>query len=172
MATIRLAGTAIEVELLEEREGSEVTYEWVYRIPEDEEAITSIEKEQYSTANNTFALVAGPAESFDPPIPLIKFPFAIGDNYEWKGTHRLGVTEKPASATINTQTDTLNLSVGKFEVVLVTVNLNVQTGNPAGTDSIFKFWFKPGDGIVKREFGVSSSREPRESEAPEDRLEE
>lgn len=167
LGSILLIGTQFDVVLKEIKEGDTTTYKW---LTPEEEGGSLVEEEQYSLQNSTFSLASKSAESFNPPIPLLKFPFEVGDTYEWKGEQQRGQGRYPATATITSSSEILNLPVGKFEAIRIDVNLLVEAGSPGGISNTFKFWFKPQEGLVMREFGVGSSREPRNAPAPEDEV--
>ncbi len=158
-ANLILGGTKIPVELKETLADGKITWTWMTQG-------TEIEKEVYSTTPQKFALISGPAESFNPAIPLIKFPFKVGDSYSYKGSQTFGMVKREATAKITSSNDKLNLETGVYETVLVTIELNVASGTPGGTNSTFKFWFSPTKGMVKREFGFSSTRQPRKADSP------
>lgn len=165
-ANLLLGGSLIEVELREARDGDKVTFNWIAPPIGDGSEIVEIEGETYQNANSTFSFVAGPAESYEPAIPLVKFPFTIGDTWEWTGKQTLGRTQRPARATVSSAVEELNTPVGLFATVRITVDLIVESGTPGGTETQFKFWFKPGEGLIKRELGKSSTREPRAPASP------
>lgn len=157
LANLILGGTKIPVELKEELKDNKISWIWLTQN-------TEIEKEVYISTPQNFSLSAGPAESFNPAIPLLKFPFKVGDSYTYKGAQTYGKVKRDATAKITSTNDILNTEMGVFETVLVTIDLNVASGSPGGTNSSFKFWFSPGKGIIKREFGFNSSRLPRKDE--------
>ena len=162
-ANLILGGRLIEVHLQEIRNDSSVIFAWLTPPSGSGQEGVEIEREKYGFSNTGFSLLAGPAESFESGIPLIKFPFTIGDSYDWEGVQYLGKNKRTAKAKVTTSAEQVNLETGNFETVLVTIDLTVETGTPGGSQSQFKFWIKPGEGVVKREFGFSSTREPRES---------
>lgn len=157
-ANLILSGTKVEVELNPIVKDGAVILTWLAHGVE-------VEREKYAVSPQALSLVSGPAESYEPAVPLLMFPFKVGDSYSYKGSQTIGRVSRPATAKISTAEETLNLETGNFGTIRVTVNMHVETGTPGGTDSEFKFWFKPGGGMVRREFGFSSTREPRK--APE-----
>lgn len=156
-ANIVLTSALIECQLKEQSTDHSIVLRW---LTPGSRAV-EIEREKYFFDKSHFAFAFGPAESYDPPITLLKFPFKVGDSYSWKGQQTIGRTKRPGTASISTSTDVLDLPDIKTETIKVNVDLNVQTGSPGGTQTNLVFWIQPGHGVVKRDLGRSSNREPR-----------
>lgn len=120
-----------------------------------------LEEEHYENEPTGFRFASLTGESFSPPIPLIRYPLTVGEEWQWTGTAGLGPNLKQATATLTSSNDTLNLATGMADCVRISVDLVVATGGPGQSKRPLKFWFEPGKGIVKREFAYSSTREPR-----------
>ncbi|MBS1708362.1 MAG: hypothetical protein JSS65_06515 [Armatimonadetes bacterium] len=117
--------------------------------------------ETYKHDGASFSFVGSTGETYEPPIPLMSFPLNSTERKSWKGTIKVGDATEPGEATITSTKDNLNLAGGKFDsVVKIEVALSYKGGGKTETHRALKFWFAPKKGMVKREFGMSSSREP------------
>lgn len=151
---IIMGGLEVPAEMSRKVEGKQVTFE-----------ITAkgevLEQEHYENDDTGFRFASLSDESFNPPIPIIRYPFTVGEKWEWSGTAGLGQNIKQATAVVTSTQETLNLVTGVADCVRVTADLEVATGGPGKSKRPLKFWIEPGKGIVKREFAYSSTREPR-----------
>jgi hypothetical protein len=73
---------------------------------------------------------------------------------------KYGEAEADATSDITAKRETVNLAGGQFETILIDVKLSYTAGGTKPTQRALKFWFSPGKGLVKRELGMSSTREP------------
>ncbi|MBS1723265.1 MAG: hypothetical protein JSS66_09970 [Armatimonadetes bacterium] len=152
---INVAGTEVPAELKRKASGKEVVFEIVAKGE-------TLEEEHYVSTPGVFSFVSlGGSESYDPPIPLVRYPFKVVDSWDWTGTASLGTLAKPATAKITAAPEVLNLATGVSDCVLVTASLVVETGGGGESKRNLKFWIEPKRGVVKRDFGSSTSREPR-----------
>jgi len=120
----------------------------------------TIEEEVYGVTTEEITLVQlGTAESFSPPIPLLRFPVAIGKSLDWKGQLLLSDREFFGTAKIVSERTMADMPNGSFETVLVTVDLSIDTGDQ-GAKRKLRIWFADGEGPIKRDFG-NQVREPR-----------
>ena len=117
--------------------------------------------ETYSYDSSGFRFVGTEAEKYDPAIPLVHYPLRSENPWTWKGNIRMGDHAYPAEAEIKAKREDLNITAGHFNTYLVEVQLSFDGGAPEKSKRRLRFWFDPGKGIVKREFGLNSSREPR-----------
>ncbi len=117
--------------------------------------------EKYAYDSSGFRFVGTDAETYDPPIPLVHYPLVADAPWHWAGTIRLGDQSYPAEADIKAKAEDLNITAGHFNTYLVEVELSFDGGAPEKSKRRLRFWFDPGKGVVKREFGLNSSREPR-----------
>lgn len=90
---------------------------------------------------------------FEPPIPLLKFPMTVGDQWTWTGENLSGDLHK-ASAKITTSEQPTT--------VRVQVELALDSGTGVPAKRTMTFVFAPGRGVVRREIGESSTRIPAE----------
>ena len=68
-----------------------------------------------------------------------------------------------ASATVSTSTETLRLTTtGSTPSVLVVVDLEIESGGQEPAKRKLRFWFVKDRGVVQRQFGIGSTREPVE----------
>lgn len=156
-ANLILAGTKIPVAIRQERDGDR--YKILVRAFDQ-----TLEEESYRISKDEFLFEHLSGERFEPPIPIVRFPLTVGDKWDWTGDAFLGPLSRPASATVSTANDKLNLASGNLETVRVVVDLTVKTGRGTMADRKLQFWIKPRAGVVRREFGSSSLREPRAAE--------
>lgn len=119
------------------------------------------EREVYRVAGDSFDLVEGAGEVYEDPLPILKFPLAIGDAWSWKGKMSSGNEPHDASAKIATSSEPLLLPAeGSTPSVLVVVDLEISGAGPTPATRKLRFWFVKGKGLVKRQFGIASTREP------------
>lgn len=156
-ASLILAGTRLPVELQERRK--EGIFEIVVLAHGED-----VEVERYFVADDSFSFAGLSGESFEPPIPILRFPVALGSKWGWQGKAFLGPVGRPARADIMLESDSLNLASGSLKAVRVDVGLTVETGKETTAERKLKFWLAPNSGVVRREFGSSSLREPRAAE--------
>lgn len=152
-ARLILSGTELPVEMSKTREGDVVVF---HLLAHGEE----LETERYESDSAGFRFVGGSGETFKPAIPLVRYPLRVGETWEWAGQTALGPTEKPAKATITTQSERLNLASGVHNAIRVGVALRIETGRHEAKRDL-TFWIAPKAGVVRREFGAGSAREPR-----------
>lgn len=153
-ANLILAGTEVPVELREvKKEGQMVV------VLEAHGQI--IEEERYVSDGDGFRFAGLSGETFDPPITLARFPMEVGKEWEWAGDACLGPICKPATGKVTSTEETLNLPGGVYRTVRIEVELVVDTGGKEKAARTLRFWVAPEHGIVRREFGFGSTREPR-----------
>lgn len=121
---------------------------------------TLIDKEQYRYNEKEFQYVGNENEVFTPGIPLLKYPFNVGDSWEWAGTYRWANLEREAVAIIKTQKEKIGTVIGEFDTIKVSVELTISAEMKTPSIQSFIFWIAPNKGIVQREFQNSGSREP------------
>ncbi len=152
-ADLILAGTRIPVKLSLKRNGTELHFLlWASE--------QQVEEEVYDLTPAQLALINASGEAFSPPIPLLMFPLSPGREWDWSGTMMSGPTKRLATGTIQTQAANLNIVGGPYETVLVKLKLSMDGGGATPAERELSFWFARGAGLVKREFGSSSTREP------------
>ncbi len=123
----------------------------------------TFETENYSVNNNAFELIDVADEHYEPNLPLLKFPMRIGDKWEWKGTMTSGQEPHNATAVVTSTSDSVLLpGSGTVDTVLVVVDLSIDSGGPTPATRKLRFWFAKDKGLIKRQFGTGSSREPAE----------
>lgn len=149
-----LAGTVIPIELQLKRKGSEIHYLLLA-------SGQQIEEEIYELGPSELLLRNASGESFTPPIPILRFPMSAGRSWDWSGKMASGPTPpRQASAQVTSEGVTLNVPGGPYSSVLVRVKLEIESGGPSAAERHLSFWFAQRAGLVKREFGSSSTREP------------
>ncbi len=153
-ANLILSGSSVPVTMSRTQKGDSVTFKL-------ESKDEMLEEEFYQADDKSFRFIGITGETFDPAIPLIRYPFRVGESWDWTGYTALGLTRKKAKATLTSATDTLNLAAGVFPCILVTADLEADTGGGMIGKRSLKFWFEPKKGLVKRDLGSSTTREPR-----------
>jgi len=120
--------------------------------------------EKYIADSDHFAVALAAGDEYSPPIPILTFPLNVGAGpTEWSGTISNELTPHKATAEIEVSTD--NVTVGDAPVRTVradvTINIEAYSDQPE-TERHLVFWFQEGKGLIKREFGSASTREPAE----------
>lgn len=151
-AKLVLAGTELPVEVKRRMDGKEVVLElWAHG--------EIVQQERYLSSPEAFSLVMAGGERYEPALTLLKFPMEIGDAWEWKGKLSAGDIQREATAKITTSS--MQVYVPEPESgVKVTVDMSLDSGAPTPAKRTLTFWFVEGRGVVKREFGSGSTREP------------
>lgn len=121
------------------------------------------ENETYFVGDKSFDLLDVAGEHYDPKLPLLRFPMRIGEEWSWTGTMTAGEKPHKASATVTSTNDSVLLpGSGSTDTVLVVVDLAIESGGPTPATRKLRFWFAKDKGLIKRQFGIGSSREPAE----------
>lgn len=157
-AGLILAGTLVPVQMRRRESAEGVVFDLVAHGQ-------VVEDEQYFNSADGFKLVAAGGERYEPPVPIVRYPFKPGEAWDWSGKLHCGARARTATGNVVVDRDNLNVPGGPFQTLRVTIDLRIDGGGPATADRKLVFWFAPGKGIVKREFGFCSTREP----IPEDR---
>jgi hypothetical protein len=152
-ASLILAGTKVGVDVVPTESEGKLALKLMAR---GEEVMT----ENYRYDGSAFSFVGSTGESYEPAIPLVTFPFSTSDKKNWKGTIQYGEVSLPCTATIASKPETLNMDGGNYQTVNVTVSLSYNGGGSKSTQRLLKFWFAPKKGMVKRDFGLNSTRQP------------
>jgi hypothetical protein len=121
------------------------------------------ETEGYQSQSDNFALVNAAGETYEPPIALLRFPMNVGDSWDWKGKMMTGPVAHDAEATVTTSSDKVDMGGSQADAVRVDLDLRMDSGTDKPALRRLEFWFVKGKGVVKREFGSSTSREPLEA---------
>lgn len=152
-ASLILAGTKVPVDVVPTESQGKLALKLTAR---GEEVMT----ENYRYDGSAFSFVGSTGESYEPAIPLLVFPFDSTEKRSWKGTIQYGEVSLPCTATIVSKPETLNMDGGNYPTVNVTVTLSYNGGGSKPTQRLLKFWFAPKKGMVKRDFGLNSTRQP------------
>lgn len=152
-ATLNYGGTPVVVEMTRSTSGQEVRFE----LSAHGEVL---ETEVYQSTTSEFALVSID-EKFVPPLPLLKFPMTLGEPWDWKGELVAGGVRHRAEASISSSSEQLFLTkTGGVSTVKIHVELKIDSKTSTPAKRHLTFWFARGKGIVKREVGTATSREP------------
>ena len=123
-----------------------------------------LETEKYSSSDTAFSVIEAGGETYNPPIPIIRYPMHIGDTWNWTGIIDTGGEVHPTKATVSTSSQDLTIKGGiVHNVVRIDIMLSIDSGRPSNPATRkMTFWIAPDMGVVKRAFGDYSSREPLE----------
>lgn len=154
---LKLAGTIVTADIVQTRKGDEIVI--------DLRALGQVfETERYTSTDQDFCVLDAGGEVYDPPIPLIKYPMRVGDEWDWTGRIMTGQQPHPAKAKVTTASEAMMVNGGTVPAaVRVQVELQIDSGRPnAPSKRMLTFWIAPDMGVVRRSFGDYSSREPAE----------
>lgn len=152
-ATLNYGGTPIDVAMKRVANGPEVRF----LLSAHDEVL---ETEVYQSTTSEFSLVSID-EKFEPPLPLLKFPMTIGQPWDWSGELVAGGVRHRATAKITPSTEQLFLTkTGGVDTVKISIQMQIDSKTPSPAKRPLTFWFARGKGIVKREIGTATSREP------------
>ncbi len=119
----------------------------------------SMETEKYKSTPSEFDLVNAAGEDYSPPLPLLYFPMNAGDSWKWSGQMVTEPISHNATAIISTREDEINVGTMAHALV-VEVDLSIDNGTSTPATRQLTFWFVKDKGVVKRDFGASTSRIP------------
>lgn len=122
-----------------------------------------LEREKYELDSTGFRYLGSASETFRPAIPLVRGNLTAPDQWDWAGQLDFAGQKLPAKATVTSVSDTLNLPGGPFDSIKVQVALEVRENSDQPAMRTLTFWIAKGQGIVKRDFNDSSTRQPRGS---------
>ncbi len=155
-AKLKIGEIEIPVEIVQTTKGEEMTIE----ISAHGQVF---ENETYQIGDKSFDLLDVAGEHYEPKLPLLRFPMRIGETWDWTGRMTAGEEPHKATATITSTSDSVLLpGSGSTDTVLVIVDLSIESGGPTPANRKLRFWFAKDKGLVKRQFGIGSSREPAE----------
>ena len=124
-----------------------------------------METEKYRSLPTEFDLENAAGEDYTPPIPLLYFPMNAGDSWKWSGQMMTGPTGRKATAVVSTREEEIDVGT-VVHALVVEVDLSMESGASAPATRELNFWFVKDKGLVKREFGASTSRAPATSKDP------
>jgi hypothetical protein len=120
-----------------------------------------IDVEGYQSLPQEFSVLYAEGEHYNPPIPLLRFPMTVGESWSWTGNMTATAVKRPATAEIDSSIGKVNMPDGPQTAVRVDVRLRMPAwGDSAAGRRALVFWFVKGRGLVRREFGSESIREP------------
>jgi len=154
-AALVLAGTVIPVQMKETPHAGKVTFLMTAHGE-------TLEEESYVFDSSAFRIAGAAGETYEPAITLLRFPMRVGDEWVWNGEMESGSVSRPARAKVTTKSEPLNIPGVASDSVRVAVELEMDSGAPTPAIRTLTFWFVSGKGVVKREFGASSTRQPLE----------
>jgi len=118
--------------------------------------------EKYVVGDDSFSLAEGALETYNPPIPLLVFPFHFQKPpRDWSGTLSSEREPHPAHANIAVSQDDIAWNGSSSQTFHVTVVIFLDdVNNPSLAKRTLEFWFSPEDGLLQRKFDNTSVREP------------
>lgn len=148
-AVFSVDGTTTDYKLKTVREGAKVSF---FAISHD----MIVDEETYEVSGDQVVLRYAAGEEFQEPIPLMKFPLTVGDEYQWKGTMLASQVPIQGSAKVVTSTDFVRLKDKGQDAIKVEINLTFGKG----ANRKLSFWFVKGQGVLRTEMG-KNVREPK-----------
>jgi hypothetical protein len=149
-----LAGTRIPVQIVTKHDGQEFMIELRAHGQ-------TFEQERYVDGPTAFSFHGTSDETYVPDIDLVRFPMHVGDSWDWSGTVSSGGISRKASAEVKTSPKSLYFGDASAQAIEVEVDLSLfSQGEKLPASRKLKFDFVPGQGILRREFGDASVREP------------
>lgn len=121
------------------------------------------ESEVYTDDPNQFGLKDAGDETFDPPIPLLKSPMKLGDQWSWSGSMFNGVA-RSAQAVVTSKLDKVYGGGHQEDALRVDVKLSMDSGTKTPAERTLVFFFVKDRGVLKREVGSGSTRVPEKPE--------
>jgi hypothetical protein len=118
----------------------------------------AIDKEVYDVHPDVFNISSMGEETFNPPLSILKNQTHIGDSWTWTGKLDSGM-KRDCRANISSHSEKL-FGSEQADAIVVVVELKMDSGGPTPAERQLRFWFAPGKGLLKREFGSGSVREP------------
>ncbi len=153
-ATVTLSGTPFEVKVLAEKSGTSFL---IRMLKEGEE----FDREEYEDSAGAFRLVMAVGERYQPPIDLLRYPMSVGERWTWNGECLANGHPTVATAEVDTAEDTQYVGGAPVKAIRSRVTLRFDAvGGEQAAERVLTFWFAPGKGVFRREYGTGSVREP------------
>ncbi len=127
----------------------------------------ALEVEGYQVTDSELMLTDAIGENYDPPVPLLRADLQQGETWDWKGTISSGANPYSVRAELSVNNEKLNLPGVDDNAVHVRMVLFIDGVGPKPAKRELGFWFVPKKGLIKRDFGAASKREPVSASAPE-----
>lgn len=124
-----------------------------------------LETERYRLHDGQFALTEALGETYSPEAPLLGKGTNSDTVWKWSGKIRSGGIDRKAAGEIFGKEIALELVGYKGPGRLVTMDLEIESGERVLAERRLSFFFAKGKGLLKREFGQASTRMPAEPEA-------
>ncbi|CAN5525028.1 hypothetical protein BH11ARM2_BH11ARM2_01610 [soil metagenome] len=153
-AVLSLAGVPMAVAVVGKKVGDDI-------VVESQRHGSVVDREVYTVTNESVSLKEAAGEAYEPPITLLKFPMNVGCGWTWTGSTAAGTDTRQAKAAIVTESAKVAEKGGNVPAVKATVDLDLASEDGTGTvKRRLSFWFVEGRGVIRREFGDESVREP------------
>ncbi len=118
--------------------------------------------EKYVSNEEGFFVSQAAGEDYVPPLPILLFPINVGGPaLSWRGTLSSELSPHPASASIQVWADKVTVGDAAVATIRSDVEITIEAHDHSqSTERRLTFWFQPGKGLIKRQFGTTSAREP------------
>lgn len=113
-----------------------------------------LEREEYLLSEESLLLARTSSDLFEPPLPVLKFPLRLGEEWSWKGSIRSGDLLVPAEAKVLAIREPIDLPPS--DALKINIVLTIRDKDSSRRELLF--WFVEGEGLVKRQFGASIRR--------------
>lgn len=153
-AVLSLAGVPMSISIVGKKVGDDI-------IVEAHRHGSIVDREVYTVSDKSVSLKEAAGETYEPPIPLVKFPMSTGDGWDWSGSAAAGSETKEAVAEVTTESAKVAEKGGNVPAFKATVELDL-TMKDGPVRRRLAFWFVEGRGVLRREFGDESVREPEQ----------
>ncbi len=154
VAVLKMGGLTIPVDVHAKDHAGEMTLRLVSKGE-------TIDQEAYQCSEKAFLLSYAAGERFSPPVPLMTFPMNVGDDWKWDGEMHAQNETRKARGNITSEVSKADVGGRNMPAVKVQVKLEIlpeNAGDPIKRS--LTFWMVEGRGVVRREFGDESVREP------------
>ena len=153
-ALLTMGGVAVPVELGQEQTGDTIVLKMKAHG-------ASVDWETYESTVARYSVKYAEGETYSPAVDLIRYPMRVGDSWDWSGTMVAAGQKRQAKAEIQTSAAKLALPEGPVPAVKVALRLSMPaTATEPAAQRSLAFWFVANRGLLRREFGTESIREP------------
>jgi hypothetical protein len=153
-ALLTMGGVAVPVELSQEQTGDTIVLKMKAHG-------ASVDWETYESTVARYSVKYAEGETYSPAVDLIRYPMRVGDSWDWSGSMVAAGQKRPAKALIQTSAAKLTLAEGPVPAVKVALRLSMPaTATMPAAERTLSFWFVENRGLLRREFGTESIREP------------
>jgi hypothetical protein len=116
-----------------------------------------VDREEYKLDDSGLSVIKASDDTFDPPMPLFRFPVTGEQDLNWSGSLHEGPSNRQASAKVHVQPQEIHFSDHDESGAKIEVQLSIDSGTPIPASRTFSFWIT-NHGIAKRAFGAGTAR--------------